>query len=143
MDPDSAVTRNDLEKILAASSFARWYDLRLDSFSRGVCTLLVPFQKSLERPGGIVAGAVYVTAADCAMWFAIMTLLGKDTMTVTSELNSTFLRPAVEQEVRCTAKVLKPGKTFIFGVAECHDPLNRLLTHHTLTYIRADKPSGK
>jgi acyl-coenzyme A thioesterase PaaI-like protein len=32
----------------------------------------MPFQKAIERPGGIVSGSVFMTAADLAMWLAIM-----------------------------------------------------------------------
>ena len=70
-----ATTEEELERVLAESAFARIYDLRLQSFASGECTLRIPFQQNLERPGGIVAGSIFMTAADVAMWLAIMTLL--------------------------------------------------------------------
>jgi acyl-coenzyme A thioesterase PaaI-like protein len=44
------------------------------------------------------------------MWLAIMTLLGKDAMTVTTELKTTFLKSAKREDVKCTAKILTLGK---------------------------------
>jgi len=136
METKLVVTEEELIQVLSESAFARIYDFKLQSFGKGECTLLMPFQKSIERPGGIVAGSVFMTAADTAMWLAIMTLLGKDAMTVTTELKTTFLNSARQEAVKCTAKILKSGKSLIYGVAECTDMAGRLLTHHTITYIR-------
>src|SRR5215510_9530044 len=89
-----AVTAEDLRQILAAFAFARIYNFKLHSFAGSECTLDMPFQEAIERPGGIVSGSVFMTAADVAMWLAIMTLLGIEAMTVTTELNTAFLNSA-------------------------------------------------
>jgi uncharacterized protein (TIGR00369 family) len=139
METKLAVTEEELIQILLGSAFAKIYNFELHSFGSGECTLWMPFQESIERPGGIVAGAVFMTAADVAMWLAIMTLLGKDAMTVTTELKTTFLNSAKREDVKCTAKILKLGKSLIYGVAECNNMAGRLLTHHTITYTRIGK----
>jgi uncharacterized protein (TIGR00369 family) len=134
-----AVTDEELKQILSESAFARIYDFRLHSFASGTCALIVPFQESLERPGGIVSGAVFMTAADVAMWLAIMTHIGKDALSVTTDMKTAFLGSAKREDVQCTAKVLKLGKSLIYGVAECSNNAGKLLTHHTITYLRLDK----
>jgi uncharacterized protein (TIGR00369 family) len=139
METKLAVTEEELRQILSGSAFTRIYNFELDSFGSGECTLLLPFQESIERPGGIVAGPAFMTAADVAMWLAIMTLLGKDALTVTTELKTTFLTSARREDVKCTAKILKLGKSLIYGVAECNNMAGSLLTHHTITYIRVGK----
>jgi uncharacterized protein (TIGR00369 family) len=136
MDTDLAVTDEELNQVLSTAAFAKVYRFALQSFAGGECTLAIPFQRDLERPGGIVAGSIFMTAADVAMWLAIMTRLGKKEMTVTVELNSSFLNAATEEDVRCTARVLKLGTRLIYGVAECRGMTGRLLTHHTITYMR-------
>ena len=136
MDTKLAITEDELKQVLEESAFARIYSFKLQSFGSGECTLTMPFQEDLERPGGIVAGSIFMTAADVAMWLAIMTLLGKDALTVTTELKTTFLRSARQEDARCTAKILKLGKSLIYGVAECSNMGDKLLTHHTITYIR-------
>jgi len=135
---DVAVTRDELNEILSSSPFASIYDLKLDSFAGGECSVLMPFQESLERPGGIVSGSVLMTAADAAMWLAIMTRLGKNAITVTSGMTSAFLSSAKREDVRCTARVLKLGKKLVYGVAECESDRGSLLSHHTLTYARLE-----
>ena len=136
METGPAITEVELKQVLSDSAFARIYDFKLQSFGSGECTLIMPFRKDLERPGGIVAGSIYMTAADVAMWLAIMTVLGKGSMTVTTELKTAFLNSAKQEDVKATAKILKLGKSLVYGVAECCNMAGKLLTHHTITYIR-------
>jgi len=138
MQSSLAVTRDELSRILSGSPFARIYNLRLDSFGSGECTLVMPFDEALERPGGIVSGSVLMTAADAAMWLAIMTRLGKDAMTVTTGMTTAFLKPARKEDVHCTARILKLGKKLVYGVAECSGDAGSLISHHTITYAVMD-----
>jgi len=84
----------------------------------------------------MIAGYVFMAAADVAMWLAVVTKLGlKGNTAVTAELNTAFLRAARGEDFRCRATVLKLGKRLIYGVAACLGTRG-VLTHHTLTYIR-------
>lgn len=134
-----AATREDLEQVLAESAFARIYNFKIESFECGQCTLVVPFDESFERPGGIVAGSVLMTVADVAMWLAIMTQLGTEAAAVTAEMTTTFLNSAKREDVICAARALKLGKNLIYGVAECTNLAGKRLTHHTITYIRMER----
>jgi uncharacterized protein (TIGR00369 family) len=133
-----ACTENELKQLLAEVAFTRNFGFALHRIADGECTLDVPFQQAFERPGGIVSGQVYMAAADVAMWLAIKTKLGLSDSSVTAEMKSNFLASLSGQGFRCTAKVLKLGRRLIYGVAECVDARGRLLSHHTLTYIRAE-----
>jgi uncharacterized protein (TIGR00369 family) len=139
MKNDVAATHKELSQILAEAPFAKSCNFKLHSFGSGECTLVVPFDESLERPGGIVAGSILMTAADVAMWLAIMTRLGTGAMSVTTEMTTNFLSSARREDVRCTARILKLGKSLIYGTAECTSDAGRRLTHHTITYIRLDR----
>jgi acyl-coenzyme A thioesterase PaaI-like protein len=83
-----------------------------------------------------------MAAADVAMWLAIKTKLGLADSSVTAEMKTNFLAGAKRTGFRCRAKILKLGRRLIYGVAECVDGSGRLLTHHTVTYIRAEE-SGR
>jgi len=133
-----AATEAELRQCLAEAAFCGMYGFRLYSIADGECTLDVPFQAAFERPGGMVSGPVFMAAADVAMWLAVMTRLGKADGSVTAEMKTSFLNAARREDFRCTAKILKLGKRLIYGVAECVNLQGRLLTHHTLTYIRPD-----
>jgi acyl-coenzyme A thioesterase PaaI-like protein len=133
-----AVTEHELQQLLSDVAFTRNYGFRLSVIAEGACTLHVPFQVAFERPGGLVSGQVFMAAADVAMWLAIMTKLGKTDQSVTVELTTAFLNGAKQEDCHCTAKILKMGKRLIYGVAECVSGTGRLLTHHTITYVRPD-----
>jgi uncharacterized protein (TIGR00369 family) len=126
----------ELKNILAQTPFGKLYNFKLVSHGDGHCAIKVPFSKDIERPGGIVAGPVYFACVDVAMWLAIMTELGTKVQTVTTELNSTFLSSAKEEDIIGSATVLKLGRTQIFGSAECRSISGKLLTYHTISYAR-------
>jgi uncharacterized protein (TIGR00369 family) len=131
-----ACSVEELEQLLDAVAFTRNFGFKVNQIQEGECSLDVPFQEAFERPGGIVSGQVYMAAADVAMWLAIKTKLGLDDASVTAEMKTNFLGGAKRVGFRCSAKVLKFGRQLIYGVAECVDGDGRMLTHHTVTYIR-------
>ena len=133
-----SVTEQELQQLLDDVAFTRHNGFRLYSMTDGGCTLYVPFQAAIERPGGIVSGQVYMAAADVAMWLALKTRLGLADGSVTAELNTAFLYGARREDFWCTANILKMGKRTVFGVAECHNDGGVRLTHHTITYTRVD-----
>lgn len=132
----SAATEGELRTCLAEAPFARAYGFRLDNVGDGECTIEVPFAPNLERPGGVVAGAVFVAAADTAMWLAVLSRLGAGEGAVTTHLATTFLETARSEDFRCTARVLRLGRRLVHGVAECVAADGRVLAHHTVTYYR-------
>src|ERR1035438_6924584 len=131
-------TEPELRDLLSRVSSIKHYGFQLRSFSDGECTILVPFHKDLERPGGIVGGQVFMAAFDVAMWLAIITRLGPRDGSVTAEMKTNFLSGAREEDIFCHARVLKLGRRLIYGVGECRNGDGKLLTHSTITYIRAD-----
>ncbi len=139
-----AVTEQELLEILGESEFIKFYGFALDAFSDGECSILCRFRPELQRPGGVVSGPTYMAAADLAIWFAIITKIGRPegTYTVTADLQTSFMSVARQEDFRCKAKVLKIGKRLVYAIAECVTPDGKLLTHHTATYIRPDKIPG-
>jgi acyl-coenzyme A thioesterase PaaI-like protein len=133
-----APTISDLNQVLADTPFLQPYGFRVESAALGVCTLRVPFLRSLERPGGIVSGMMLMGAADVAMWLAIMTLRGVAEHWVTSDMKTAFLRSARQEDIACSARILKPGRRTMYGTAECQGADGRLVAHHVLTYSRVE-----
>jgi uncharacterized protein (TIGR00369 family) len=134
-----ACSEDELRQLLNDVAFTRNFGFVLHGIEDGQCSIDVPFQEAFERPGGIVSGQVFMAAADVAMWLAIKTKLGLADASVTAEMKTNFLASAKSAGFRCTAKVLKIGRHLIYGVAECLDSNGRLLTHHTVTYIRVER----
>src|SRR5712692_1945602 len=129
------VQATELEALLRSLPFTRRLGLKVIELGDGTCTVRVPFKKAFERPGEIVSGDVYMAAADVAFWLAIKTFAGLDDSSVTSQLNTAFLAAAKREPFTCTAAVLRRGGRILYGVAQCVAG-NRILTHHTLSYMR-------
>ena len=134
----SLVTREALERTLAEATFIRAHELELVEFGRGTCTIKAPFKETNLRPGGIIGGPLLMTAADVAVWLAILTLTGLDEMAVTTELKTSFLNATRRGDILCSATILKMGRRLIYGTAECSSENGKLLTHHTATYLRVE-----
>jgi uncharacterized protein (TIGR00369 family) len=82
-------------------------------------------------------------AADVAMWLAIMTERGTSEQSVTTDMKTAFLRSAKEEDVLCSARVLKLGKRTAYDIAECLNENGHLLAHHVITYARVGAKSGR
>jgi acyl-coenzyme A thioesterase PaaI-like protein len=134
-----AASAAELRALMEQAVFARDYRFSVSRIDAGLCTLLVPFQSALERPGGLIGGPVFMAAADVAMWLAILTRLGVADRSVTSAMTTSFLSAARREDFLCTARVMKLGRRLIHGTAECVSADGRLLTHHTITYARRDR----
>lgn len=131
-------SKRALQALLDGEKFLRPWGFRVVRAGAAGCTVELPHQEALERPGGIINGPALMAAADVAMWLAIKVRLGMKHDALTSELNTSFLAPARSEHVYCTARILKLGRRRIYGVAECHGGGGRLFSHHTVTYVRPD-----
>lgn len=134
------MTRAALSRLLAGAGFSRSFGFRLEAVRAGRCTLRVPFRRRLERPGGVVAGPVLMAAADAAVWLAILAHHGSDDGSVTVNMQTAFVSAARREDIRCRARVLRWGRRLVHGVAECRTASGRLLSHHTVTYLRTERP---
>ena len=111
------------------------WEYRVLEVAHGYCRLEVPYNPRWDRPGDVLAGPVFVAAADTAMWVAVMTRAA-EVMAVTANLNSAFLAAGRQETVTCEARVLRFGRRLVYGVAECRGADGRVLSHHTVTYAR-------
>jgi acyl-coenzyme A thioesterase PaaI-like protein len=134
-----ACSEEELRQLLEEVVFTRNFGFVLHAIADGECSIDVAFQEAFERPGGMVSGQVFMAAADVAMWLAIKTRLGLGDASVTAEMKTNFLGGAKRSGFRCTARVLKFGRRLVYGVAECVGVDGKLLTHHTVTYIRTEE----
>src|SRR3990167_1592932 len=103
---------------LLAAWFAPWIQamgLQVESFTDGEVTLRLPQNDQLSRVGGMLCGQAMMAAADTAMVLAIVTQLGDQRPMTTVQLNTSFLKPLSGQDARITARVIRAGKSLVFG----------------------------
>jgi uncharacterized protein (TIGR00369 family) len=116
-EPIPAVSADTLRSALR-EWFAPWVQslgLQVDSFETGSVTLRLPQNPDLCRIGGMVCGQALMAAADTAMVLAVVTQLGNRQPMSTVQLNTSFLKPLVNQDALVTACVVRAGKSLVFG----------------------------
>ncbi len=116
-NPSTPVSVESLQGLLSAW-FAPWVQalgLEVESFSEGEVTLRLPQNDQLSRVGDMLCGQAMMSAADTAMVLAIVTQLGDQRPMTTVQLNTSFLKPLSGQDARITARVIRAGKSLVFG----------------------------
>ncbi len=115
MKPEGPAAES-VESIFYQANFIRDLDIRLDKVSEGVCETSLVVQDRLRQQHGFVHGGVIATMADHTAGGAARSVSGdKDVLTVEFKIN--YLRPAIGDYLRCTASVLRGGKTVIVAEA--------------------------
>lgn len=92
--------------------------LRCEALGDGEATVRWPLDERLLRPGGYISGPIQFQAADMALWFAVFTVIGLEPMAVTTHLHLTFLRPAVGGDLLARCRILRTGRTRIYGAVD-------------------------
>jgi uncharacterized protein (TIGR00369 family) len=83
-------------------------------------------------------GGCAMTLADVTCWIAILSLFGEDDQAVTQQMTTSFLNPA-RTDLLCESQIVSPGRRIVYSTASITDACGKLVSHHTLTYIRPDR----
>ena len=68
------------------------------------------------RPGGTVSGPTMFALADCALYYVVLAMVGREAMAVTSSLTINFLnKPQAGVPLICEARLLKLGRRLATG----------------------------
>jgi uncharacterized protein (TIGR00369 family) len=88
------------------------------------------------RPGATVSGPAMFLVADVAVYLAILSRIGLQALTVTTNASLDFLhRPAAGQDLLATARVLKIGQRLAVGDVLVTSG-DRLVARGAMTYAR-------
>ena len=87
------------------------------------------------RPGGTVSGPTMFAIADFAFYVAVLAMIGREALTVTTTLTINFLRKPAASDLRAEARILKLGRTLATGdVMVYSDGMADPVAHATVTY---------
>jgi uncharacterized protein (TIGR00369 family) len=75
----------------------------------------MPFSQYRLRPGGTISGPSLMTLADTAMWVALLAMIGREPLSVTSDLDIDFLRKPEPRDVIGHCTLHKVGKRLAVG----------------------------
>ncbi len=123
---------------LHAEIFAEWVrelDLEVRSTTDDSVTLALPVRARHVHAGGVVCGQTLMAAADTALVLAISHKLGGFRPQTTVQLQTSFLRPVGKDvaEVAVEARILKSGRSLVFGEVTLRLPDGQVAAHATST----------
>jgi acyl-coenzyme A thioesterase PaaI-like protein len=80
-----------------------------------------PIDISHLRPGGTVSGPTMMALADVALYVAILSRIGPEALTVTTDFTCHFLnKPVADAALLAKATLLKLGKRLVIGEVELY-----------------------
>ena len=123
---------------LYAEVFAEWVrelELEVRSTTADSVTLALPVRARHVHAGGVVCGQTLMAAADTALVLAISHKLGGFRPQTTVQLQTSFLRPVGKDvaEVAVEARILKSGRSLVFGEVTLRLPDGQVAAHATST----------
>ena len=87
------------------------------------------------RPGGTISGPSMFGLADCAFYIALLAMIGKVELTVTTNASINFLNKPEPVDMVAEARIMKLGKLLATGdVTIWSEGGDRPVAHATLTY---------
>lgn len=93
------------------SPLAAWLGLSLEQVGGGHARMRVPFRPELLRPGGVVNGPVIMALADYAMYAVVVGLDPNGARSVTTNMNTHFLRKTTGKDLIAEARALRTGRS--------------------------------
>jgi uncharacterized protein (TIGR00369 family) len=131
------MTINELQALHAGifSAWVRELDLEVRAASEDGVTLALPVHARHVHAGGVVCGQTLMAAADTALVLAISHKLGGFRPQTTVQLQTSFLRPVGKDvpEVSVEARILKSGRSLVFGEVTLRLPDGQVAAHATST----------
>ena len=138
MDNTPVTDIADLQHLLdtVVSDWVKALALRVVEARAGEVVLALPVTPLHVHGGGVLCGQTLMSAADTAMILAVSSQMGGFRAMTTVQLQTSFLRPVAGNggPVRLVARVLRAGKSLVFGEIEAFDSAGRLASHSTTTY---------
>ena len=130
------VTMLDEALATMVAPWVRELGLTVTSAQPGEVQLSMPVKPALVHGGGVLCGQALMAAADTAMVLAVMTRLGSFKPMTTVQLQTSFLKPVAGDsgQARLLARVLRMGRSLVFGEIQVHNAAGELAAHATTTY---------
>jgi uncharacterized protein (TIGR00369 family) len=100
----------EVRRIFEQAPFIAELGIELESLGQGECTTVLIIQPRHLQQDGYVHAGVQATVADHTAGAAAATLIHEGQMVLTAEFRISLLRAARGERLRCTARVLKPGR---------------------------------
>lgn len=115
--------------------YANWPPVHIERLAPYEAYLRMEIQESQLRPGGTISGPTMFMLADFSIYAAILAMIGRVPLAVTTNLSINFLRRPLQRDLLADVKLIKLGKRLAVGdVALRSDGLDELVAQATGTY---------
>lgn len=112
--------------------------MQIDSAGEGVATLSLDLKAEHLQAYGVVHGGALASLVDSAIGIAVQSTLSNHEGSTTTNLQIMYARPATVGKLIAKAKLIRRGKTIIFGDCEVHNEQGDLIVHGSATYMTLD-----
>lgn len=121
--------------LLSLVPMATAIGIHATQLGRGQARLLLPFSPAATRPVDTISGPALMTLADVAVWAAVLTMIGRQEMAVTTNLTMNFLRKAGASAIVAEARMMKMGRRLAVAAVELvAQDSDDMVAHATATY---------
>lgn len=138
MSTDKDIITVDTANQRLTEVFAPWIqqlNLQVIAIGNDEVTLRLPYSDELCRSGGLICGQALMSLIDTCMVFVCYLGMGSYRDCATVSQHTTFMRPAIGVDVIATGKLVKSGRTLVFGdVTLTTEDDTRPLCKGSLTY---------
>jgi uncharacterized protein (TIGR00369 family) len=113
---EPAITSDELEALIREGvPLVGSFGVTVEALDRGSVRLRMPYRDDFIRPGGTVTGPALFGLADVALYGAVLSIIGRVELAVTTSMNINFLRRPDLRPVIAEARILKLGKRLAYG----------------------------
>ncbi len=123
-------------EVFSKVPFVQLIGMELADLKDGEATVKLKIRDELRQPHGLLHGGATASVIDTAMAFAVVTKLSKEEKASTVDLNVYYLRPVIDGEITCTAKIVKAGKRLLTVSAEVFNDEGKLIATSLSTYSK-------
>jgi uncharacterized protein (TIGR00369 family) len=118
-----------------AQAFGASVTSRVDRADGETAIVRVPYNPGQLRPGGTISGPTMMSLADTAAYALVLSAIGFEPLSVTTNLSINFLRKPAPKDLIAEGRMLKLGKGLaICDVAIRSDGERDLVAHAVVTY---------
>jgi acyl-coenzyme A thioesterase PaaI-like protein len=105
------------------------------------------FKEFRLRPGGTISGPSLMSLADTGLWVALLAMIGREPLSVTSHLDIDFLRKPAPADVIAETSLHKIGKRLAVGDVLMYSagenvPCARASVTYAIPSVRLDPPAN-
>ncbi|MEQ9813476.1 MAG: PaaI family thioesterase [Azospirillaceae bacterium] len=113
---------------------ARDLPLSLLEWGRGRLVLRLAADERYIRPGGTISGPTLFALCDLALYGAVMSMIGRVELAVTTSMTINFLRRPRPGLLDARCRLMKLGSRLAVGEVHVEDPQSAVVAHATGTY---------